>query len=129
MKLKLIGSGSSEEATNETTFTALLSQSGTNAPTMTILENSIVGLTGITWNYNNIGVYDGTLVGYTGSLINNFSAILGTNYNFTDTSGDVSILPIGAGFIILNTYTLFPNTITNNNGILNNTMFTFSIYT
>lgn len=41
-------------------YTALLSQSGTDAPVPTILENT---LGNIVWTYFDIGVYRGTLIG------------------------------------------------------------------
>jgi len=42
-------------------YTALLSQSGTAAPTAIVLENTLSGP--IVWNWNSIGVYVGTLAG------------------------------------------------------------------
>jgi len=41
-------------------YTALMSQSGTNAPTVNILENTIGN---IVWTYSATGSYQGTLVG------------------------------------------------------------------
>jgi len=52
-------------------YTALLNQSGTNAPVATILENTLVG--DIIWSYDNIGGYIGTL---TGVFTNNKTAIM-----------------------------------------------------
>lgn len=42
-------------------YTALLTQSGTNAPIATVLENTLGG--DIVWSRDDIGVYYGTLVG------------------------------------------------------------------
>jgi len=52
-------------------YTALLNQSGTNAPVAIILENTLVG--DIIWSYDNIGGYIGTL---TGVFANNKTAIM-----------------------------------------------------
>ena len=41
-------------------YTALLSQSGTDAPIATVLENTIGD---IVWNYETVGTYKATLVG------------------------------------------------------------------
>ncbi len=40
-------------------YTALLTQTGTNAPTATVLENTLGGT--ISWSYSNIGVYGASL--------------------------------------------------------------------
>ncbi len=48
------------EATKPKVYRALLSQSGTNAPTATVLENT---LGNIVWEYVSTGVYNGTLIG------------------------------------------------------------------
>jgi hypothetical protein len=40
-------------------YTALISQSGTSAPTATVLENTLGGT--VTWSYNSTGSYQGTL--------------------------------------------------------------------
>jgi len=42
-------------------YTALLSQTGTNAPTATVLENTLGGT--IVWTRNSTGLYTGTLAG------------------------------------------------------------------
>lgn len=42
-------------------YTALMSQSGTNAPTVNILENTLGG--DIVWTYSGVGSYQGTLTG------------------------------------------------------------------
>lgn len=40
-------------------YRALITQTSTNAPTVTVLENELSGA--IVWSYNNVGVYYGTL--------------------------------------------------------------------
>lgn len=42
-------------------YTALISQSGTDAPTATVLENTLGGT--VVWTYNDVGNYSGTLTG------------------------------------------------------------------
>jgi len=41
-------------------YSALFTQLGSNAPTVTILENTIGN---IVWSYNDVGLYDGLLIG------------------------------------------------------------------
>ena len=41
-------------------YTGLMSQTGTNAPTVSVLENTIGN---IVWTYSGVGSYQGTLVG------------------------------------------------------------------
>lgn len=76
-------------------YTALLSQSGTNAPTVTVLENSIGN---IVWGYLASGVYTATLTGafiesktvafISGTLGWGSSAILGSGTGFYRISDD-----------------------------------------
>jgi hypothetical protein len=42
-------------------YEALLSQSGTNAPTATVLTNTLGGT--VVWTYDGVGIYLGTLTG------------------------------------------------------------------
>jgi hypothetical protein len=49
------------EVTGVRWYTALLTQSGTNAPVATVLENDLGGT--VVWTRNNTGVYFGTLAG------------------------------------------------------------------
>ena len=42
-------------------YTALLSQSGTDAPVATVLQNTLGG--DVVWTRNTLGIYDGTLLG------------------------------------------------------------------
>lgn len=52
-------------------YTALLSQTGTNAPVATVLENTLGG--NVVWSYDNVGYYIGT---YDGLFIANKTTIL-----------------------------------------------------
>lgn len=56
-------------------YTALLSQSGTDAPVATVLENTLGG--DVIWSYDDAGYYTGTL---TGSFINEKTFCLIQNY-------------------------------------------------
>lgn len=51
-------------------YVALLSQTGTSAPTATVLENTLSG--SIVWSYDNVGSYEGTL---TGEFISNKTVV------------------------------------------------------
>jgi hypothetical protein len=42
-------------------YIALLTQTGTSAPTAVVIKNELSGT--VVWSYANVGVYDGTLVG------------------------------------------------------------------
>jgi len=68
-------------------YTALLSQSGTNAPVATILENTLIGTP--TWNYLNPASYSATLtggftVGKTMILPSNTTFATGDYFTVTD---------------------------------------------
>ena len=54
------GSAGGQSSVAYSVYTALMSQSGTNAPTVTILENTIGD---IVWTYAAVGSYNGTLTG------------------------------------------------------------------
>ena len=55
-------------------YTALLTQSGTNAPVATVLENTLGGT--VVWSYVSIGQYRGTL---TGAFLSNKTVVFLTN--------------------------------------------------
>ena len=55
-------------------YTALLSQSGTNAPVATVLENTLGGT--VVWSYVSIGQYRGAL---TGAFLSNKTVVFLTN--------------------------------------------------
>ena len=57
-------------------YTALLTQTGTNAPTATVLENTLGGT--VVWSRNNVGVYLATL---NGSFIANKTVVFVTPAN------------------------------------------------
>tara|TARA_R100000935_G_scaffold46494_1_gene69918 strand:+ start:1627 stop:2055 length:429 start_codon:yes stop_codon:yes gene_type:complete len=72
---------------NYTAYAALLTQSGTNAPVATILENSTGGT--IVWTYVSPGVYTATITGGTFAagktmvFINNGSTVVGLNVGWS----------------------------------------------
>lgn len=63
-------------------YTALLSQSGTDAPVATVLENTLGG--DVVWSYESVGVYHATLAG--AFLDDNKVAIMGINGSTAITS-------------------------------------------
>lgn len=64
-------------------YTALLTQTGTNDPVATILENTLGGE--IAWSYDEVGVYIGVLNGI--FLENKTFCLMGTNNNGEDVIG------------------------------------------
>lgn len=56
-------------------YTALLSQTGTDAPVATVLENTLAGT--VVWTYDDVGSYIGTLAGV--FIINKTVIILGAS--------------------------------------------------
>lgn len=84
-------------------YTALLSQSGTSAPTATVLENTLGG--SIVWTRNNIGQYVGTL---TGAFTDQKTIIFVNRSNPAATAFDTNM---AANVININTvgYTTFSN--------------------
>lgn len=99
-------------------YTALITQSGTNDPTATVLENTLGGT--VVWTYSDVGNYLGTLTGA-----------------FTSNT---LIFPVYAGFnsqLYLDTYTTinnshFPNAINLQTGeiddYLNNHLIQIRVY-
>ena len=57
------------------TYTALLTQSGTNPPSVTVLKNEIGN---IVWGYDIVGAYDGLLLG---GFPQNKTTIIASQYN------------------------------------------------
>ena len=55
------GSGGSSDSRPYKVYTALLTQSGTDAPVATVLENTLGG--DVVWSYNSIGIYHATSIG------------------------------------------------------------------
>lgn len=62
-------------------YTALLTQSGTSAPTATVLENTLGGT--VVWSYVDVGIYWGSL---TGAFTSNKTVILPTNETFANSN-------------------------------------------
>lgn len=78
-------------------YTALLSQSGTDAPVATVLQNTLGGT--VVWTRYDVGVYFGTLAGAftegkTFSIISNTSAF--TTYIFRVDSNQIEVNPTDA---------------------------------
>jgi hypothetical protein len=89
-------------------YTALLTQSGTDAPVATVLENT---LGNIVWSYEDLGTYKGTLTGAfienktyyylntaseTGNMLDGLSGILLLNSN------EISVISISSGIDLIN---------------------------
>ena len=76
-------------------YTALLTQSGTNAPVATVLENTLGGE--IIWSRNSVGIYTATLLG---AFIDNKTTIqiianTGKGYTTTSSVNDVDSVFLG----------------------------------
>lgn len=69
-----------------------LTQTGTSAPTVSVLENSLGGT--VVWTYNSVGAYIGTLVGAFPAAKTTF--FLSKNEGTSPTAGDFS-LAVNAG--------------------------------
>ncbi len=78
-------------------YKALISQSGTSAPTVVILENTIGA---IVWTYNGIGVYRGTL---NGAFPNKKTSILMQTFQDPATGSGVGVLRITDNYVQVNT--------------------------
>ena len=74
-------------------YAAFLNQTSTNAPTATILENTLGG--DIVWTYNSVGQYVGTLVG--AFTTNRTVCIPPTNWGTGNDDGITSSLVFGMG--------------------------------
>lgn len=91
----LTGGGASYDV-----YTALMSQSGTSAPTATILENTLGG--SISWAYDSEGQYIGTL---TGAFTNNKTAVifnnpLGFTASYRSSINTITILTYDESFTL-----------------------------
>lgn len=78
-------------------YKALLTQSGTSAPTVVILENTIGA---IVWTYNGIGVYRGTL---NGAFPNEKTSILMQTFQDPATGSGAGVLRITDNYVQVNT--------------------------
>jgi hypothetical protein len=81
-------------------YTALLSQSGTSAPTAVVLENTLGG--SISWTYDSEGLYIGTL---TGAFTYNKTAVifntpLGFTASYRSSINTITILTYDESFTL-----------------------------
>jgi hypothetical protein len=95
-------------------YTALISQSGTNAPTVTVLENTIGN---IVWTYDSTGEYLGTLTGVFISNKTYFSALPSQITQLKFVRINNNIVNLGTALAGVKT-----------NGLLNNTSIEIRIY-
>jgi len=80
-------------------YTALLSQSGTDAPVATVLENTLGGT--VVWTRNDVGDYTGTLAGvFTANKTFMIGAVNG------ETSSTAAIVPYTIGVNSIGFYSL-----------------------
>lgn len=71
-------------------YTALLTQSGTDAPVATVLENTLGGT--VVWTRTNAGNYVGTIAGV---FVDGSTFILPNIYGYQDTNGAGFYLNVG----------------------------------
>lgn len=98
-------------------YTALLSQSGTDAPTASVLENTL-GVT-ISWTYIGVGNYRGTATG------NVFTTNKSTSFISLTFAGNVNSLPFSTSEIVVNTYS---TTFISTNNLLYKTPIEIRVY-
>lgn len=96
-------------------YRALLTQTGTSAPTATILEDTI---NGITWNYDGVGQYYANITPYTSILILIGDSDIGNKSNVIQAYDN-----LGSGVFIDTS-----NTGVGGNNILSNTSIQIIIY-
>lgn len=88
-------------------YTVLLSQTGTSAPTATVLENSLGGT--VVWSYTGAGTYTATLVNGFGANANKMWSIpttVANNNTLNWNSSDDVILTISDGDNILDKFAI-----------------------
>jgi len=91
METKLLGGGGSGGGVvsdNPKKYTCLLSQTGTNAPTQIILENTI-GVT-INISYSGVGIY--LFVLSSALPTNKYSLLIGSSYSATNNTGYILVV-------------------------------------
>lgn len=115
-KLKDILKGLIPQEPKYKVYTALLTQTGTNAPVATVLENTLGG--DLVWSREDVGIYTGTLneafiENKTGVLLNSVDAT-GTYESYVESVNNVKIITISAE--------------TNEDDYLNNSFFEIKIY-
>lgn len=91
-------------------YTALLTQTGTNAPVATVLENTLGGV--VVWSYDAVGSYIGTLVG--AFTIGKTIFLLGNEITFNTVALTIASLNITGSedSIYYNVRTFLANTTT-----------------
>ena len=99
-----------DESLNQTTpvdsrpykvYTALLTQSGTDAPVATVLENTLGG--DVVWSYVSIGYYKATLIG--GFIEDKTFILTGSNISVnTVDSATLNTNELSVNDFVLNTY-------------------------
>jgi len=101
-------------------YTALLTQSGTNAPVATVLENT---LGSITWSRINTGIY---LAKSSNLFTTNTAIIIGSNINVSN----VDSAPLNTNNLVLNSFSLYTfDTFTQAyDDILDNTLIEIRVY-
>lgn len=100
-------------------YKALLSQSGTSAPTVHILENTLSGTP--VWSYSSNGVYNATLSNE--FTLNKTSVKLGQNPDSL-----ISSVIISTSVISVNSQDLSGGTPSAANGLLDNTVIEIEVY-
>jgi hypothetical protein len=107
-------------------YRALLTQTGTNAPVATVVENSLVGIP--VWTYRGVGAYRLTLNGM--FPVGSVHTIIGSNLSII-TSFSLSLTDhTVTNFINFNTYdvNLTAGTITAADGVWSNTSVQILVY-
>lgn len=98
-------------------YTALVSQSGTNAPVATVLENTLGGT--IVWSYDSVGIYVATL---TGVFINNKTTVHIQHQVGTVEKEAVYCIRVGVDAIAFHSHSDLTTTVLNNDVISNTTI-------
>jgi len=101
-----IGGGSG--SASYSVYTALLTQTGTDAPVATVLENTLGGT--VVWTYDSVGIYIATLTGaftvnktfiFIGSINGELSNSYGVNtaYPLNGISDYINVVTLNASFV------------------------------
>lgn len=106
-------------------YSALLTQSSTNAPVATVLQNTLGGT--VVWSYNSFGSYTGTLAGaFTENTIFILPNSKFTNFNSHQVfSADINY---DDNSFFLNSATTNFSDVFQNNNILSNHYFEIRVY-
>tara|TARA_R110000744_G_scaffold329802_2_gene435351 strand:- start:3426 stop:3812 length:387 start_codon:yes stop_codon:yes gene_type:complete len=121
MIVELLGSGVTEGvvSTNPKRFTCLLSQTGTNAPTTNILENTL-GLT-FTASYSFIGGYTFNITS-TPLVTGKYTSLIGSNYSANNNNGIITFPSNILFFIETRQWSNIGGASVLTDSVLNNTM-------